>query len=85
MPNTLSGGERQRVAIARAIAAAPKMLLMDEPLASLGQDHKQEILPFLSLLKTNLDIPIIYVSHCIDEIIQFADWLVLLEKGKIII
>lgn len=84
MPDTLSGGERQRVAIARAIAANPKMLLMDEPLASLGNKHKQEILPFLSILKTALNIPIIYVSHCIDEIIQLADWLVLLEKGKII-
>lgn len=84
MPNTLSGGERQRVAIARAIAAKPKILLMDEPLASLDLEHKKEIMPFLSLLKTKLNIPIIYVSHSIDEIMQIADWLMLLENGQII-
>ena len=84
MPSELSGGERQRVAIARAISPAPEMLLMDEPLASLGEKHKKEILPFLELLRSELEIPIIYVSHSIDEVTHLADQLVMLDEGKII-
>ncbi len=79
----LSGGERQRVAIARALSSAPEILLMDEPLASLGEQHKREILPFLELLPLKLNIPIIYVTHSIDEAAYLGDHLVLLEEGKV--
>ncbi len=82
-PAHLSGGERQRVAIARAVAVSPKLLLMDEPLASLDQKRKREILPYISSLHSELDIPIIYVSHSAEEVAQLADHLVLLEAGKI--
>jgi len=80
----LSGGERQRVAIVRALSLDPKMLLMDEPLASLGENHKKEILPFLELLHEELDIPMIYVTHSIDEVARLADHLILLDGGKVI-
>jgi len=80
----LSGGERQRVAIARALSANPDMLLMDEPLASLGDKHKQEILPFLELLHSELKIPMIYVSHSIDEVAHLADHLILLDEGSVV-
>lgn len=81
--NTLSGGERQRVAIARALASGPKLLLMDEPLASLDQARKQEILPLIQRVHRSLNIPVIYVSHSADEVAQLADHLVLLEAGKV--
>lgn len=83
-PSSLSGGERQRVAIARTLLSRPSVLLMDEPLAALDYQRKQEILPYLKHLKEQLNIPIIYVSHAIDEVIQLADHLVLLEKGKVL-
>lgn len=83
-PQTLSGGERQRVAIARALAVSPKLLLMDEPLASLDQKSKNEILPYLESLHNELQVPLIYVSHSEDEVARFADWLVLIGAGKII-
>ena len=83
-PQTLSGGERQRVAIARALAVSPKLLLMDEPLASLDQKSKSEILPYLETLHKELKMPIIYVSHSKEEVARLADHLLLMEKGKII-
>lgn len=83
-PRQLSGGERQRVAIARALLINPKLLLMDEPLASLDEGRKQEILPYLEQLRTELKIPILFVSHSIDEVARLADHLVILEKGKVI-
>ncbi|MGZ5182720.1 MAG: molybdenum ABC transporter ATP-binding protein [Ramlibacter sp.] len=82
-PATLSGGERQRVAIARALLASPRLLLMDEPLASLDSRRKQEILPYLERLHDELAIPIIYVSHAPDEVARLADHLVLLEGGRV--
>lgn len=82
-PNKLSGGERQRVAIARALAVSPKILLMDEPLASLDLASKQEIIPYLESLHQELEIPIIYVSHSSDEVSRLADHLVLLDKGQV--
>lgn len=82
-PHELSGGERQRVAIARALAASPRLLLLDEPLAALDAARKQEILPYLERLQTELDLPIIYVSHAIDEVARLADHLVLLDAGKV--
>ena len=81
-PHTLSGGERQRVAIARALAAGPRLLLMDEPLASLDMARKQEILPYIETLRESLDIPVIYVSHAQEEVARLADHLVLLEAGR---
>jgi molybdate transport system ATP-binding protein len=82
MPDRLSGGERQRVAIARALALNPKILLMDEPLASLDFKRKQEILPYLSRLHRELNIPVLYVTHSQQEVAQLADYLVVLEDGK---
>ena len=83
-PQTLSGGERQRVAIARALATSPKILLMDEPLAALDAARKAEVLPYLQQLHTELDIPILYVSHSPDEVARLADHLVLLEAGRVL-
>jgi molybdate transport system ATP-binding protein len=82
-PHELSGGERQRVAIARALAASPQLLLMDEPLASLDMARKAEILPYLELLQKKLDIPVLYVTHAIDEVARLADHLVLLDAGRV--
>ncbi|KOR32342.1 molybdenum ABC transporter ATP-binding protein [Achromatium sp. WMS3] len=83
-PARLSGGERQRVAIARSLVTSPKLLLMDEPLASLDHARKQEILPYLECLPQELNIPILYVSHAHDEIARLADYLVVLESGRVI-
>ena len=83
-PATLSGGERQRVAIARALATSPRLLLMDEPLASLDVQRKADVLPYLEKLQAELDIPILYVSHAPDEVARLADHLVLLEAGRVL-
>ena len=80
----LSGGEKQRVAMVRALLINPQLLLMDEPLAALDINHKGEILSYLENLHRDLNIPIIYVSHSIEEIIRLADHLLILEKGKLI-
>jgi len=80
----LSGGERQRVAIARALAVSPKLLLLDEPLASLDLARKQEILPYLERLHDDLDIPVLYVSHAPDEVARLADHVALLENGRVV-
>jgi len=82
-PRDLSGGEKQRVALGRALLANPRLLLMDEPLASLDQPRKEEILPFIERLRDELRIPIVYVSHAMDEIIRLADTLVLLNDGEV--
>lgn len=83
-PATLSGGEKQRVALGRALLSGPRMLLMDEPLASLDGTRKQEILPYLEHLRDGpLGLPILYVSHAVDEITRLADTLVLLKDGRI--
>jgi molybdate transport system ATP-binding protein len=83
-PHTLSGGERQRVAIGRALLAQPHLLLMDEPLASLDNARKAEILPYLARLKTALRLPVIYVTHALDEVSQLADSVVLIEAGRVV-
>lgn len=83
-PHQLSGGERQRVAIARALLIQPQLLLMDEPLASLDLALKQEILPYLERVCSELSIPILYVSHSADEIARLADHLVVLDKGRVV-
>jgi molybdate transport system ATP-binding protein len=84
MPRALSGGERQRVALGRALLARPRLLLMDEPLASLDAPRRQEILPYLERLRDGpLGLPILYVSHAVDEVARLADTLVLLQDGKV--
>ena len=83
-PSQLSGGERQRVAIARALLVGPRLLLMDEPLSSLDSSRKQEILPYLELLRSEFDLPILYVSHAIDEVSRLADHVVLLRDGRVV-
>ena len=83
-PVHLSGGERQRVGIARALALRPRLLLMDEPLAALDLQRKQEILPYLERLHDELDIPVLYVTHSPDEVARLADHLVLLDAGQVI-
>lgn len=82
-PRLLSGGERQRVALGRALLASPRILLMDEPLASLDTQRKDEILPFIERLRDSFALPIIYVSHAMDEIIRLADTMVLMSDGKV--
>lgn len=83
-PSQLSGGERQRIAIARALLIQPRLLLMDEPLAALDHQRKQEILPYLERLNKSFDIPILYVSHSMDEVARLADHILVLDKGKIV-
>ncbi|MEO8338658.1 MAG: molybdenum ABC transporter ATP-binding protein [Nitrospirota bacterium] len=80
----LSGGEQQRVAIGRALLTSPKLLLMDEPLTSLDIQRKQELIPFIHRLHEELHIPVVYVSHSINEILQLADRVVLLKQGKLV-
>ncbi|HSH88643.1 MAG TPA: molybdenum ABC transporter ATP-binding protein [Ramlibacter sp.] len=80
----LSGGERQRVAIARALASQPRLLLLDEPLASLDHARRQEILPWLESLRDELHIPMLYVTHSVDEVARLADTLVVLDHGRIV-
>jgi len=82
-PESLSGGERQRVAIARALLTRPRLLLMDEPLSSLDMKRKLEILPYLERLRDELAIPVLYVSHSLDEVARLADHLVLIENGRV--
>ncbi len=82
-PGDLSGGEKQRVAIGRALLAEPRLLLMDEPLASLDAPRKAEILPFIEKLRDELHLPVIYVSHAMEEIVRLADTLVLMSEGRI--
>jgi len=83
-PARLSGGERQRVAIGRALLTSPRILLMDEPLSALDSNSKQEILPYLERLHRELEIPVIYVSHALDEVMRLSDHLVLLQQRHVI-
>jgi molybdate transport system ATP-binding protein len=82
LPERLSGGEQQRVAIARALLTAPRLLLLDEPLAALDHARKQEFLPWLERLREELEIPVIYVSHAADEVARLADHLVVMAAGR---
>jgi molybdate transport system ATP-binding protein len=82
-PAALSGGEKSRVAIGRALLACPHILLMDEPLAALDAPRKAEVLPFIADLASRFRIPILYVSHAMDEVLRLADTLVLMENGRV--
>ncbi|SFM87625.1 molybdate transport system ATP-binding protein [Izhakiella capsodis] len=82
-PHSLSGGEKQRVAIGRALLSTPNILLMDEPLASLDLPRKRELLPWLQRLVRQVDIPLLYVSHSLDEILQLADNVLVLDAGEV--
>lgn len=82
-PATLSGGEKQRVALGRALLSNPRILLMDEPLAALDGPRKAEILPYLDRLKREAGVPMLYVSHAVDEVARLADHMVLLGGGRV--
>jgi len=82
-PRKLSGGERQRVAIGRALLAEPQTLLLDEPLASLDADRKNEIIPYLTRLVSGAKLPILYVSHARDEIERLAQTIVKIDGGRV--
>ena len=82
-PRTLSGGEKQRVAIGRALLSNPKLLLMDEPLASIDVQHRFEILPFIQRVREKTGITIIYVTHALEEVIFIADQIILLSEGRV--
>ncbi len=82
-PHALSGGERQRVALGRALLMRPDALLLDEPMAALDQARRGEILPYLAALRDSAEIPMIYVSHAIDEVAGLADHMVLLDQGRV--
>lgn len=83
-PQGLSGGEAQRVAIASVLLRAPQLVLMDEPLASLDRRRKEELLPYLDRLHDDWSVPMIYVSHSIDEVSRLCDHLLLMERGRIV-
>ncbi len=83
LPGSLSGGEKQRVAIGRALLTAPELLLLDEPLASLDIPRKRELLPYLQRLTREINIPMLYVSHSLDEILHLADRVMVLENGQV--
>ncbi len=79
----LSGGERQRVAIGRALLSQPELLLLDEPLAALDRERREEVLPYLETLRDELSIPMIYVSHQFDEVLRLATYLILMQSGAV--
>jgi molybdate transport system ATP-binding protein len=83
-PHRLSGGECQRVALGRALLSQPRLLVLDEPLASLDVARREEVLPYLELLRDRLSIPMIYVSHQFDEVLRLATHVVLLDAGRVV-
>lgn len=82
-PGTLSGGEKKRVAIARVLLSGPGILMLDEPLSSIDAARREDFFPYLLLVRSELAVPILYVSHQVDEVVRLADTLVLLDHGKI--
>lgn len=84
MPANLSGGESQRVSIARSLSISPRLILMDEPLSGLDQRRRDDLLPYLDRLHSGASVPIIYVSHSIDEICRLSDYLLIIDDGRIV-
>ena len=83
-PHQLSGGERQRVGLGRALLSQPQLLLLDEPLASLDIARREEVLPYLQVLRDHLSMPMVYVSHQFEEVLQLATHVVLMETGRVV-
>jgi molybdate transport system ATP-binding protein len=83
-PGNLSGGEKQRVAIGRALLCSPRLLLLDEPLASLDAHRKSEVLRYIELIRDEVEVPIVYVSHAVEEVVRIADTVVLLSAGSVL-
>ena len=83
-PHQLSGGERQRVSLGRALLSQPRLLLLDEPLASLDVARRDEVLPYLEALRDRLALPMVYVSHQFEEVLQLATHVVLMESGQVV-
>jgi molybdate transport system ATP-binding protein len=83
-PGKLSGGERQRVALGRALLSQPRLLLLDEPLGSLDEERKEEILPYLVRLRDEAGVPMVYVSHDAFEMRKLASQIVMLQRGRVI-
>lgn len=83
-PAQLSGGEKQRIALGRALLAKPKLILLDEPLGSLDEERKDEIVPYLIRLRDEARVPMVYVSHEAGELRQLATKVVILKRGKIV-
>ena len=84
LPENLSGGEKQRVAMGRALLSNPKILILDEPLASLDEGLKSEVIPYLEFLRDNFNLPILYISHSQSEVARLSDKIIVLEKGSIL-
>src|SRR5258705_10652295 len=83
-PGNLSGGEKQRVAIGRALLSSPRLLLLDEPLASLDAHRKSEVLQYIELIRDEVKVPIVYVSHALEEAVRIADTVVLMSAGGVL-
>jgi molybdate transport system ATP-binding protein len=82
-PGNLSGGEKQRVAIGRALFSSPRLLLLDEPLASLDAHRKSEVLQYIELMRDEIKVPIVYVSHAVEEVLRLADTVVVVSAGEV--
>ena len=83
-PGNLSGGEKQRAAIGRALLSRPRLLLLDEPLASLDAHRKSEVLQYIELMRDEIKVPIVYVSHAVEEVVRLADTVVLMSAGEVV-